>query len=222
MKILLIDQHELFRDGLRHVLQHNPDGLSELFEAGTWKEGLRCVERHPELDVVLLEPKVTGCDGADSVRNFRKRYPRIPLVAVSGDENFHSITDMLNCGASGFVGKSSTGSTLLSALKLVLAGNIYVPPQVFQHHSSSVEYHLTRRQAQVLECLAEGLSNKEMSAKFHLAAGTVKAHVASLYQVLHVGSRIDAVQIARQLGLLGLPPGGHGKRKVFMQERMNA
>lgn len=222
MKILLIDQHELFRDGLRYVLQQIPEGLNEMFEAGTWKEGLRCVERHPELDLVLLEPKVPGCGGVDSVRDFCKRYPRIPLVVVSGDEDFNSITDMLNCGASGFVGKSSTESMLLSALKLVLAGNIYVPPQVFQHHASNDEYHLTRRQAQVLECLAEGLSNKEISTRFHLAAGTVKAHVASIYQALRVGSRIDAVQIAHQIGLVGLPPGEHGKRRALIQDRMSA
>lgn len=203
MKILLIDHHELFRDGLRHVLQKIPSGVGELFEAGDWKEGLRCTELHPDLDLVLLETKVFGCDGVDSVKYFRERYPRIPLVVVSGDENFHVINAILNYGASGFIGKSSPESMLLSALKLVFAGNIYVPPQVFQHRSNNDEYRLTQRQIQVLGCLTEGLSNKKISEKFNLAEGTVKVHVSAVYQALRVGSRVEAVRIADQLGLVG-------------------
>lgn len=211
MQILLIDHHELFRDGLRRVLRKIPDGVSELFEAGDWKEGLRCVELHPDLDLVLLEPQVFGCDGADSVKYFRELYPHIPLVVLSSDENFHVINTVLNCGASGIIGKGLPESMLLRALKRVFAGNIHVPPQIFQHRSGN-KYRLTQRQMQVLGCLTEGLSNREISEKFNLAEGTVKVHVSAIYQTLRVGSRIDAVRIARQIGLAGLPPGDQGKR----------
>ena len=200
MKILLIDHHELFRDGLRCVLQKLPNGVEQLFEAGGWQEGLKFVEQHPDLNLVLLEYKSHGCNGPDSVRIFRELYPCIPLLVLSGDEDSHVINEILKYGASGFVSKSSPESTLLGALKLVLAGDIYVPPYLIQHLSTSKEYRLTRRQIQILECLTEGLSNKQISERFNLAAGTVKVHVAAVYQALRVKSRVEAVEVARQIG----------------------
>lgn len=205
MKILLIDHHELFREGLRHVLQKLPDGISQLLETGDWQEGLHYVEQHPDLDVVLLELKAHGCNGAESVKLFRQRYPHIPLVVVSGDERFHIVNSVLNSGAHGFVGKSSPGAMLLGALRLVFAGDIYVPPQMFRHLSRPDEYRLTKRQIQILGCLTDGLSNKEIAEKFDLAEGTVKVHVAAVFQALRVKSRKEAAGLAGQLGLFALP-----------------
>jgi DNA-binding NarL/FixJ family response regulator len=201
MKILLIDHHELFRDGLRHVLQKLPGGMGELLEAGDWMAGLKCIEQHPYLDLILLELKTPGCKGAESVEFFRRRYPHIPLVVVSGDEDFHVINKVLSYGASGFVGKSSPEPMLLGALKSVFAGNIYVPPQLFRHYASPKGYRLTRRQEQILGCLTEGLSNKEISERFDLAEGTIKVHVAAVYQALHVKSRQEAAGVAGRIGL---------------------
>lgn len=201
MKILLIDHHELFRDGLRHVLQKLPSGVGELFETGDWQTGLKYVEQNTDLDLVLLELNAYGCKGADSVKLFRERYPRISLVVLSADEDSHVINKVLNYGARGFVGKSSPEATLLGALKLVFAGDIYVPPQMVQQLTSPKDYRLTRRQIQILECLSEGLSNKAISEKFSLAEGTVKVHVAAVYQILRVKSRVEAVGVAGRIGL---------------------
>jgi DNA-binding NarL/FixJ family response regulator len=205
MKILLIDHHELFREGLRHVLQKLPSGISELLETGDWQQGLDYVEQHPDLDVVLLELTARGCKGAQSVKFFRQRYPHIPLVVVSGDERFQVIKTVLNSGAHGFVGKSSPSAMLLGALHLVFAGNIYVPPQMFRHLSNAEEYRLTKRQIEILGCLSDGLSNKEIAEKFELAEGTVKVHVAAVYQALRVKSRKEAAGLAAQLGLVTQP-----------------
>jgi DNA-binding NarL/FixJ family response regulator len=202
MKILLIDHHELFRAGLSHVLRKLPTGIGELFEADDWEAGLRRVEQHPDLDLVLLELNAHGCNGANSVKYFRERYPRIPLVVVSGEEDFHVIHKVLNYGASGFVGKSAPETTLLSALKQVFAGDIYVPKQMLQHLSGIENYRLTKRQTQILECLAEGLSNKAISERLNLSEGTVKVHLAAVYQALRVRSRTEAVQVASHHGLL--------------------
>jgi DNA-binding NarL/FixJ family response regulator len=223
MKTLLIDGHALFREGLRHILQQLPGGVDEILEAGSFPEGLKLAEQHPDLNLVLLELESPGSEGAISVRLFRQQYPHIPVVVVSSEEDCHIIKELLIYGARGFVCKSSTESTLLSALNLVLAGNVYVPPQVLQHpamvvenknnysigrNSKFKEYGLTARQMQVLKCLAEGLSNREISGAINLAEGTVKVHVAAVYQALGIRKRKEAVQVAKRLGFVSMPLNG--------------
>lgn len=201
MKILLIDHHELFRDGLRYVLQKLPSGVGELLEAGDFSSGLKCADQHPDLDLVLLELNSCGCKGADSVKLFCERYPHLPLVVVSGDEDFHVINHSLSYGASAFVCKSSPETMFLEALESVLAGKINVSPQIFQSLAKPNEYRLTRRQIEILRCLTEGFSNKEIAEKFDLAEGTVKVHVSALFHALGVRSRKEAARVA---GLRGL------------------
>ncbi len=201
MKILLIDHHELFRNGLRYVLQKLPTGMGELLETGEWQTGLSLVEENPDLNLVLLELKSSGCKGVESVKLFRAKYPDTPLVVLSGEEDSRVVNKVLDYGARGFVGKSVPETTLLTALEVVLAGDIYVPPHLLQYRSGANEYGLTKRQIQILECLAEGLSNKKISARFRLAEGTVKVHVAAVYQILRVRSRLEAVEVARKMGI---------------------
>lgn len=200
MKILLIDHHELFRSGLKYMLQKISAEANEVLEAGDWKEGLKLVESHPDLKMVLLEHQAPGCQGTNAVKLFREHYPHLPLVVVSAGEDFYAINNLLNSGANGFVGKTSSETALLSALKLVLAGDIYVPPQMLKHESSLKAYRLTRRQMEMLACLTEGFSNKEISEKFDLAEGTVKVHVAAVYKNLRVRNRREAAGVASQMG----------------------
>lgn len=209
MKILLIDHHELFREGLRYVLQKLHGEVDEILEAGDFHEGLNLAGRHP--DLVLLELNVPGCEGAVSIKLFRRRFPNIPLVVVSSEEDCRVINKALNYGASGFVCKNSSGAILLGALRLALEGSIYVPPQYFPHPVMAAgcgewvdykSYGLTERQRHVLGLLTAGLSNKEISETIHLAEGTVKVHVAAVFQVLQVRTRAEAVRVAKQLGLL--------------------
>lgn len=216
MKILLIDNHALFREGLRHVLQQLPGGVGEILEAGSFYDGLKLAGQHRDLDLALLELNTPGSEGAISVKLFRQCYPHIPVVVVSGEEDCQVIKKALNYGASGFVSKSSTGPILLSALRLALSGSIYVPPQLLQqsgmtvennndrndyHRLKANEYGLTARQMHILKYLTTGLSNKKIAETIHLAEGTVKAHVAAVYQILRVKNRMEAVRVANQLGL---------------------
>jgi DNA-binding NarL/FixJ family response regulator len=216
MKILIIDNHTLFRDGLRYLLQQSPRGFDEIMEAENFADGLLLTAQHPDLDLVLLEIKSPGCHGATSVEYFYRKYPQIPLVIVSSEEYGRVINDALSKGASGFVCKSSTSAILLGALMHVIAGGIYIPPQMlpqtgitYLHHddagcnTDSSACRLTPRQLQVLEYLAEGLSNKEIAKVIQLAEGTVKVHVASVFQALRVSNRTQARQAAEELGLVG-------------------
>ena len=217
MKILLVDDHSLFREGMRYELQQLPD-VGEIFEAGNYPDGLKQAELHPELDLALMDLNMPGSEGAISIKFFHQRFPHIPVVVVSGEDGRDKMEKVMSYGAMGFVCKSATAPVMLSALNLVLAGGVYVPPQMLKQQGvlessppermdkrslNTNEYGLTPRQMQVLGHLAEGLSNKQIARAVDLAEGTVKIHVAAVYQVLRVNSRMEAVRVAEQLGLIG-------------------
>ncbi len=218
MKILIVDDHALFRDGMRYVLQQLADNC-EIMEASNFHEGLRLAELHPELDLALLDLNMPGSEGAISIKFFHQRYPHIPVVVVSGEEARATMEKVINAGAMGFVCKSSNAATMLGALQLVLSGGVFVPPQILLQPSllpdfaseeerkdrrslNTNEYGLTQRQMEVLKHLASGMSNKEIAGTIQLAEGTVKIHVAAVYQMLRVKNRMEAVQVAQQLGLI--------------------
>lgn len=215
MKILIIDNHALFRDALRNLLQRSPAGFDEILEANSFQDGMTLTKQHPDLGMVLLEIKSPGCIGAASVEQFSLRYPDIPLVVVSSEEYGQVIKDALSNGARGFVCKSSTGVILLNALMYVIAGGIYIPPQMIQpagitfidssgNHipTTTAANRMTARQRQVLNYLANGSSNKEIANLLYLAEGTIKVHVASIFQTLRVNNRAQAVKAAEKLGLI--------------------
>ena len=212
MKILLADDHALFRDGMRYVLQELSDTL-EIFEADNFQDCLKLGGQHADIDLLLLDLHMPGSDGPKSVSYFHNRFPDIPVVVVSGDEAFVNMEKVINYGARGFVCKSSSAQMMLGALKQVLSGGVYVPPQISHHiaeighidkrslHTNS--YGLTPRQMEVLQHLCAGMSNKEIASTIHLAEGTVKIHVAAVYQTLKVNTRLEAVRAAEHLGLVG-------------------
>ena len=217
MKILLVDDHALFRDGMRYVLQQLPEAV-EILEAGNFPDGLKLATQHPELDLALLDLNMPGSEGPFSIRFFHQRYPHIPVVVVSGEEGRGYMEKAMSYGAMGFVCKSSGAAVMLGALNLVLSGGVYIPPQLLRQQGETAgkppdvadrrrlhtnEYGLTQRQMEVLTHIAAGLSNKEIAEAVHLAEGTVKIHVAAVYQTLHVGNRMEAVRMAEKLGLIG-------------------
>lgn len=220
MKILLIDHHALFREGLSQILQQLPGGVGEILEAGNFTDGLNLAGRHPDLDLALLELKSPGCDGAISIKFFRQCYPHIPVVVVSSEEGYLATNKALRNGASGFVSKRSSVSALLDTLNLVLSGNVYVPPQFLQKSGMAArnnldkikgqhadKHGLTARQVEVLEYLTAGLSNKGIAEKINLAEGTTKTHIAAIYRILRVNNRIEAMRVAKQLGVGNIPHG---------------
>lgn len=223
MKILLIDNHVLFREALCHVLQQLSGGVGEILEAGSFPDALKLAGQHPDLDLVLLELHSPGSGGVVSVKMFRQRYPHIPVVVLSSEEDCQVINKALSYGANGFVGKSATVSTLLNTLNSVLSGSIDVPQLLRQpglaaannndrtgnRGSNTSTYGLTARQMDVLRYLTAGLSNREIAETINLAEGTVKSHVAVVYQILRVKSRIEATRVARQLGLADMYHGEH-------------
>ncbi|HEY6094809.1 MAG TPA: response regulator transcription factor [Gallionellaceae bacterium] len=218
LQVLLADDHALFRDGMRYVLQQLSDEV-EIFDAASFGEALAQAEAHPELDLALLDLNMPGSDGVTSIRIFHQRFPGVPLVVVSGSDQRTDIEWVMEYGAMGFISKMTSGKIMVSALRMVLDGGIYLPPQLLAQseaalgggemdHSNAAasQYNITKRQQQVLQHLAAGLTNKEISSAMNLAEGTVKVHIAAAYQTLKVGSRVDAVRKARSLGLIDNVP----------------
>lgn len=211
MKILLVDDHALFRDGMRYVLRKLDEQI-EIIDAGNFAGALSAARDNPDLDLVLLDLHLPGSDGVSSVKLFHTSYPDVPVVVISGTDQREDIEKVMNSGAMGFISKMSSGQDMLHALRLVLDGGVYLPPQLLQLALSQVredkrswrtnEFGLTVRQMEVLQHLAAGLSNKDIGLAIGLAEGTVKIHVAAIFQALHVNKRMDAVQAARRTGLL--------------------
>ncbi len=217
IKVLMVDDHALFRDGMRYVLQQLADEV-EVIDSGNFADGMQQAANHPDLDLALLDLNMPGSEGVKSIQVFHESNPSIPLVVVSGSDQRDDIEKVMECGAMGFISKMSSSKMMLSALRMVMDGGVYLPPQLLQQAMAGMDQGhavdkrtdrpnkngLTSRQMQTLQLLAEGLSNKEISLRMNLAEGTVKIHTAAVYQALRVSSRLEAVSAARRLGFL--PP----------------
>ncbi len=212
VKILVADDHALFRDGLRYVLARLGDDV-EILEAKNCAEALALVGSRSDLDLVMLDLAMPGMDGLAGLRALRARSPAVPVVILSASEEPADMRQALDRGAMGFIPKSSTSSVMLSALRLVLSGGVYLPPAFLERHqsgttpiaASSVEaLGLTPRQHDVLRLLGQGQSNKEIARVLGLAEGTVKLHISAILRALGVHNRTGAVvAAARLLGLTG-------------------
>lgn len=215
IKVLMVDDHALFRDGMRYVLQQLADEV-EVIDSGNFVDGMKQAAENPDLDLALIDLNMPGSEGVKSILVFHEKNPSIPLVVVSGSDQREDIEKVMEYGAMGFISKMSSSKMMLSALRMVLDGGVYLPPQLLQQAMVGLDQGnsgdrrtdrpnksgLTTRQTQTLQLLAEGLSNKEISQRMNLAEGTVKIHTAAVYQTLRVSSRLEAVSTARRLGYL--------------------
>ncbi|HEV2430439.1 MAG TPA: response regulator transcription factor, partial [Burkholderiales bacterium] len=207
--ILLVDDHVLFREGLKFLLR-SLDAAVELDEAGNRTQALeRAAAR--SYDLILLDLKLPGVAGMDVLREMREAVPATPLVVLSGEEDPHVVRTAIELGAMGFIPKSSTQEVLIQALRLVLARGVYLPPAVLDHRPAAPAPKsepgmaklpgLTDRQMDVLRCVIQGKPNKVIARELDISEGTVKAHLSSVMQALGVHNRTEAVFAAAKLGL---------------------
>lgn len=214
MKILLVDDHALFREGMHHIVCQLGDKV-DILDADSFSEAMLMASNNPDLDLVLLDLKMPDSGGVDTVKIFHTSHPGVPIVVVSGTDYRSDIEHAMNSGATGFVSKTSGSKDMLHALRVVLGGGVYLPPQLLQHALSGIaevrrdgrswrinKFGLTYRQMQVLQHIAKGLTNKDIAQAIGLAEGTVKIHVAAIFQALRVSNRIEAAHAAQSLGLV--------------------
>lgn len=208
MKILLADDHPLFREGVKPVLKKLEDEVT-IIEAMDFPSAFDITHRHRDLDLALLDLNMPGMAGVDGVIRFRATFPDIPVVVLSAAEDSAEIQHLLNEGASGYISKSSPSDLILSALRLVQSGGIYVPTHLLSANVDVVlpdaklmkQYGLTYRQLQVLRELANGLSNKQIAKILQVTEGTIKVHMASIFRQLNVNNRTEALLVAQKMGL---------------------
>lgn len=218
MKILIADDHDLFRAGFGMVLNELGEE-TQLIQAANLTEAMACAQAEPTLDLALLDINMPAMNGVVGLKQFRGQFPEVPVVIVSGSDELLDVQQMLGAGAAGFIHKATAPTVMLSALRLVLAGGVYVPPHAMRLEPAKSnapastqarmgwEGKLTGRQMEVLRLLALGKPNKLIARDLDLSEGTVKIHLSAIFRILDVNNRTEAVLVAQQLSLmLDKPP----------------
>lgn len=207
MKILLVDDHPMFREGVASVLRAGDVPL-EVLQAADGQDALRQLEAHADVNAMLLDLRMDGMAGMATLEQLRRHHPGLPCLVLSSSEEPEDVRRALRAGARGYCPKSSSPGTLLAALRLVMAGEVYVPPfmALAAHeaaHGEPVDASgLTPRQHEVLQELGRGKSNKEIANALGMQEKTVKGHVSAIFRCLGVVHRLQAVEAARSAGLL--------------------
>ncbi|MDP4822955.1 MAG: response regulator transcription factor [Aestuariivirgaceae bacterium] len=205
-KIIIADDHPLFRDALKQALEGA--GLKlEIDEAGALDKVITALEAGDGHDLILLDLKMPGVQGFSGLVYLRAQYPAIPVVVVSGNEDTDVMRRAVALGASGFIPKSSTVQTMRDAVAAVLDGAVWMPPGVSAGGAGDAEGDklalrlatLTPQQVRVLMMLREGLLNKQIAYNLSVSEATVKAHVSAILQKLNVESRTQAVIAASRI-----------------------
>jgi DNA-binding NarL/FixJ family response regulator len=224
MKILIVDDHALIREALRGVLKELK-GDAVVLEASDCRQAMAHIEGQADLSLVLLDLNLPDRDGFSVLSELRERYPALSVVVLSGQQDRGSVVKALDLGALGFIPKSGQREVMVSALQLVFAGGIYIPPEILSREGSTspsaaqtrlapdkarvtpAELGLTGRQLDVLALMMQGKSNKAICRVLDLAEPTVKNHVTAVLKALKVTNRTEAVIAVGELGW-DLPPVG--------------
>lgn len=215
MNVLIVDDHNLFRSGLRFLLSDLDESI-QFFEADGVESLISFADAR--IDLTLLDMHLRGNSGTDALIEVRKRLPESTVVVLSSEENPALIRECIESGAAGFIPKASTPEVLVHALKLVLAGGLYLPPHVMAarfesrdpgHRASDVpatssdkiKARMSPRQLAALMLAIQGKSNKAIAQELGVVEGTVKLHLSGAFRALGVSNRTEAVFAAAQCGL---------------------
>lgn len=207
MKILIGDDHVLFREGLRRLLEQLRENAT-FAEASNFDELLDMAAVKDEAyDLVLTDLRMPGWPGFSGIGMLRDRQPNAKVVVISASEAQTDVREALENGAAGYIPKSSSVKIMLSALDLIFSGGVYVPATVLREGIESdqrgggsvmppsdpqLEQLLTQRQREVLDRLREGKSNKQIAHELGLSEGTVKIHMTAIFKSLGVRNRTQA------------------------------
>jgi DNA-binding NarL/FixJ family response regulator len=208
-KVIIADDHPLFREAIKKALESNCSD-AEYFEAGSF-EGLQdLVDHHRDVDLVLLDLHMPGVSGFAGLVYLCKRYPGVPVVIISANEDPVVIRRALDHGAAGFIPKSSSTGEICEAINAVLSGEIWAPNSVQSNlpgrNDSEISLanrmtELTPQQFKVLMRMTQGLLNKQIAYELDVSEATIKAHVTAIMKKLAVNNRTQAVLIAQQLAV---------------------
>jgi len=202
LRIVIADDHALVRGGLALLIEMASPG-AEVLQANNLAQVTGYLEEEKPIDLLMLDLMMPGMQGESDIRTIGQSWPEIPIIIVSVKEDIDSIRNSLAAGAMGYIPKTSSPDVTVSAIQLVLAGGVYVPPHVLQLGSAEAfenktenrleENHgLTQRHIEVLDLLTIGKSNQAIAEALGLTTGTIKMHVSAIFKRLGVSSRTEA------------------------------
>lgn len=206
-KILIADDHPLFREAISSVIASGFEG-SEILETDDLDSALEITRDNDDLDLILLDLNMPGMHGLNGLISLRNEAPTIPVVIVSAEEDKQVVLQAITYGACGFITKSSPRAQMTEAIQQILNGNVYLPSDIIRTGKESSQRRvrnddnpispellnsLTRRQLLVLERMAKGESNKQIAYNLNIAETTVKAHVSAILRKLGVHNRVQAI-----------------------------
>ncbi|WEK28089.1 MAG: response regulator transcription factor [Candidatus Pseudomonas phytovorans] len=205
-KILIADDHPLFREAIHNVISDGFQG-SEVMETADLDSALALTQAHDDLDLILLDLNMPGMHGLNGLITLRNEAPTTPVVIVSAEQEKQIVLQAITYGAVGFITKSSPRAQMIEAIEQILNGNVYLPPDIIRAQKSSTSRRhndtpnfppemlqaLTRKQLLVLERMTKGESNKQIAYTLEIAETTVKAHVSAILRKLNVHNRVQAI-----------------------------
>lgn len=205
LKILVIEDHALVREGLLQALKSLEEDVHTL-GAQDADSALELLAADEEVDLILLDLMLPGTSGMGLLGVLRKRYPAVPVVILSALDEPDTVTRALRQGAAGFVPKSSSTEVMLDALRQVLAGEVFLPPRLREAtnregnrgRNVAQRYGLTTAQMRVLELLTQGKTNRQIAEMLGLTEGTVKIHVSHIFKAMNVTNRSQALLVANR------------------------
>ncbi|ROT98201.1 DNA-binding response regulator [Marinobacter sp. R17] len=197
LKVLIIEDHELYRDGLRLLVLEALPGTTVL-EAGDFASARSRLAEHPDTDLVLLDIHIPGTVGLDGLKTLKANHPALPLVVVSTVDHHASIQQMLQLGADGFIAKTSSRAVMIQAFQAIMDGE----EVIISGQDPAEAISLSPRQIATLEQLALGLPNKEIASQLNIAPATVREYVSDLLMRFECDNRTQVVLKARRLGFI--------------------
>jgi DNA-binding NarL/FixJ family response regulator len=220
MKVLIVDDHALIREAMRGIIiELNGDAV--VLEAVNCSQAMSLFELHPDITLVLLDVGLPDRNGLEVLADLHENHPATSVVMLSALSDRDNVVKALDGGALGFIPKSGSREVLVSALRLIFAGGVYIPPDIListpapavvpgrsaplEKQLSPAELGLTERQVEVLALMMQGKSNKLICRALDLAEPTVKNHVSAILKALGVSNRTEAVLAVAALGWNLLP-----------------
>jgi len=223
MKILIADDHELFLQGLKFILQ-NEYSQAEIVAAHNYTEIFSVLDKCQDFDLIITDLAMPGANWLQSIEKMHKQCSEVPIIVISAVFEPEILRKTYDIGVAGYISKSFPNSVIIGAINLVLAGGMYISPELLQanlrgkdaspiksllenlnetkKNEANVSNPLTPRQTEVLYCLEQGMSNKQIARKLGLSEGTVKIHITLLMRALNVSNRVQAVHEGTRRGLL--------------------
>jgi len=207
VKTLLADDHPLMREGVRQVLAQLEPPV-EIIDAHDYPSLFAQTAAHADLDLAVVDLNMPGFVGMQGISQFRSRFPDVPLVVLSASESPHDIRSAFEAGALGYIPKATSTAVMLSALRQVLSGDLYMPSCLSEsslHTPAAADFKdfqhsgLTARQLEVARLLAQGCPNKAIAGMLSMSESTVKVHIAAIFRALTVSNRTEAVLAIQRL-----------------------